>query len=59
MKTNQIEEKNDVEGTPNSPLFTGDYRRDTSVSELEKASEASQAIFDMIKSRRNKEKTKK
>ena len=50
MKTKEI--KNDANGTPNSPLFTGNYRRDTSVSEYERAAEASQAIFDMIKSRK-------
>lgn len=35
----------------NTPLFIGDYRRDTAVSELEKAAEASQAIYNSIKSR--------
>ena len=30
------------------PLFTGDYIRDTSVSEGEKMAEASQAIFNAI-----------
>ena len=40
----------------NKPLFTGDYRRDTSVSEYEKAAEVSQAIFKAIKNKleRNK-----
>ena len=54
MKMKEIKEKNDSEGTPNSPLFTGDYRKDTSVSEYEKAAEASKAIFDIIKSRKKK-----
>lgn len=54
MKTNEEEEKNDMEGTPNSPLFTGDRRRDTSVSEFEKAAEASQGLFNMIKARKKK-----
>ena len=40
--------------TTNSPLFKGDYYRDTSVSEFEKAAEASQAIYDFIKSKQNK-----
>ena len=30
------------------PLFTGDYIRDTSVSEGEKMAEASQAIFNAV-----------
>ncbi len=54
MKTNEEKEKNDMEGTPNSPLFTGDRRRDTSVSEFEKAAEASQGLFNMIKARKKK-----
>lgn len=54
MKTKESKEKDEANGTPNSPLFTGDYRRDTSVSEYEKAAEASQAIFDMIKSRKKR-----
>ena len=52
MNTKNLKETKDIKGTPNSPLFTGDYRRDTSVSEFEKAAEASQAIFDMMKSRK-------
>lgn len=38
----------------NIPLFTGDYRRDTSVSEFEKAADASQAIYNFIKSKKKK-----
>ena len=43
------------------PLFTGDYLRDTSVTELEKAAEASNAIFAAIKGKLNgrKENNKK
>lgn len=33
---------------PRNPLFTGDYHRDTSVSEWEKAAEASYIIRDAI-----------
>lgn len=33
------------------PLFTGDYRRDTAVSETEKVSEASNAFFNVIKAK--------
>ena len=36
-----------------SPLFTGDYRHDTAVSEFEKAAEASNAIFNAIKGKLN------
>lgn len=57
-KTKELEEKNVIKENSNSPLFTGDYRRDASVSEFEKAAEASQAIYDMIKSRKS-DKTKK
>ena len=35
-------------GSTSKPLFTGDYIRDTSVSEGEKMAEASQAIFNAI-----------
>ena len=45
-------DKNEIKENLNSPLFTGDYRRDTAVSEFEKAAEASQGIYDMIKSRK-------
>ena len=38
---NQIDSKD-------QPLFTGDYMRDSSVSEYEKVAEASQAIFNAI-----------
>lgn len=31
------------------PLFTGDYRRDTAVSEYEKVTEASIAVYNAIK----------
>ena len=57
-KTDNLDGKNEAKEISNSPLFTGDYRRDTSVSEFEKAAEASQAIYNMIKSRK-KDKTKK
>ena len=41
------------------PLFTGDYIRDTSVSEGEKMAEASQAIFNAIMKKRGKKKKKR
>ena len=41
------------------PLFTGDYIRDTSVSEGEKMAEASQAIFNAIMKKRGKKKEKR
>ena len=44
---NQIDSKNE-------PLFTGDYMRDSSVSEYEKIAEASQAIFNAIIKKKDK-----
>lgn len=41
----------------NSPLFTGDYKRDTAVSEAEKAAEVSQAIYNVLKNKFGKKKT--
>ena len=40
------------------PLFTGDYRRDTAVSEYEKTAEASSSIFNAIKKVFKKNNTK-
>ena len=42
-----------TEGQDNieKPLFTGDYLRDTTVTEFEKAAEASNAIFYSIKNK--------
>ena len=57
MNIKDLKETKDNKEYPNSPLFTGDYRRDTSISEFEKIAEASQAIFDMMKSRK-RDKTK-
>lgn len=57
MNTKDLKETKDIKEYPNSPLFTGNYRRDTSISEFEKIAEASQAIFDMMKSRK-RDKTK-
>ena len=44
-----------AEGQDNSekPLFTGDYCRDTAVTEFEKAAEASNAVFNAIKGKLN------
>ena len=44
-----------TEGQDNieKPLFTGDYLRDTAVTEFEKAAEASNAIFNAIKDKFN------
>ena len=36
MNTKDLKETKDIKEYPNSPLFTGDYRRDTSISEFEK-----------------------
>ena len=57
MNTKDLKETKDIKEYPNNPLFTGNYRRDTSISEFEKIAEASQAIFDMMKSRK-RDKTK-
>jgi len=54
MNCDNKSENATVNRTTNSPLFTGDYRRDTAVSELEKAAEASLAIFEHIKAKRKK-----
>ena len=47
--------RNKTEGQDNieKPLFTGDYLRDTAVTEFEKAAEASNAIFNAIKGKLN------
>ena len=44
-----------TEGQDNieKPLFTGDYLRDTGVTELEKAAEAANSIFNVIKGKLN------
>ena len=66
--TNAKEEKkmanekntNKTEGQDNivKPLFTGDYCRDTAVTEFEKAAEASNAIFNAIKDKLSRRKKK-
>ena len=43
--TKKTEGQNNIE----KPLFTGDYLHDTTVTEFEKAAEASNAIFNAIK----------
>ena len=43
--TKKTERQDNIE----KPLFTGDYCRDTAVTEFEKAAEASNAIFNAIK----------
>ena len=47
-----------TEGQDNieKPLFTGDYWRDTAVTEFEKAAEASNAIFNAIKNKLSRRK---
>ena len=47
--TKQTEGQDNIE----KPLFTGDYLRDTTVTEFEKAVEASNAIFNAIKGKLN------
>ena len=47
-----------TEGQDNieKPLFTGDYCRDTAVTEFEKSAEASKAIFNAIKDKLSRRK---
>ena len=47
-----------TEGQDNieKPLFTGDHLRDTAVTEFEKASEASNSIFNAMKGKLNRRK---
>ena len=47
--TNKTEGQDNIE----KPLFTGDYLRDTAVTEFEKAAEASNAIFNAMKGKFN------
>lgn len=41
--------KNTIKKGTTKPLFTGDYKRDTVVSEYEKVAEASNFLFEKIK----------
>ena len=45
--------KTEVQDNTQKPLFTGDYLRDTAVTEFEKAAEASNAIFNAMKGKFN------
>ena len=45
----KVESQDNIE----NPLFTGYYLRDTTVTEFEKAAEASNAIFNAIKGKLN------
>jgi len=47
--TKKAEDQDNIE----KPLFTGNYCRDTAVTEFEKAAEASNAIFNAIKGKLN------
>ena len=49
MNTRKTEEQGNIE----KPLFTGEYLRDTTVTELERAAEASNAIFNAMKGKLN------
>lgn len=44
-----MEDTKKVQDKMTEPLFTGDYRRDTVVSEFEKAAEASIFLWEIIK----------
>ena len=43
------EDMNKRQNKIKKPLFTGDYRRDSAISEIEKAVEASNWLFNAIK----------
>ena len=45
MKEDMNKRQNEIQ----KPLFTGDYRRDSAISEIEKAVEASNWLFYTIK----------
>ena len=45
MKEDMNKRQNEIQ----KPLFTGDYRRDSAISEIEKAAEASNWLFNAIK----------
>ena len=49
--TKKTEDQDNIE----KPLFTGDYCRDTAVTEFEKSTEASKAIFNAIKDKLSKQ----
>ena len=53
MKEDMNKRQNEIQ----KPLFTGDYRRDSAISEIEKAAESSNWLFNAIK--RILEKSKK
>lgn len=56
-----MEEKEKLQNQTDSkdePLFTGDYMRDSSVSEYEKAAEVAKAIAGAIEKRRAQKKNK-
>lgn len=53
MTNEKNAKKTEYQDNIEKPLFTGDYWRDTAVTELEKAAEASNAIFNAIKGELN------
>lgn len=48
-----MDKKNEL----NTPLFTGEYYRDSAVSEMEKAAEAAMTIYEGVKTRLCKKKS--
>ena len=56
MANEKNTKKTDGKDNTPKPLFTGDYLRDTAVTELEKAAEASNAIFNAIKDKLSRRK---
>ena len=53
MANEKKTKKTDGQDNIEKPLFTGDYCRDTAVTEFEKAAEASRAILNAIKGKLN------
>ena len=53
MANEKNTKKTDGKDNTPKPLFTGDYLRDTAVTEFEKAAEASNAIFNAMKGKFN------
>ena len=49
MGEDMNKKQNEIQNEIEKPLFTGDYRRDSAILEIEKAAEASKWLFNAIK----------
>ena len=54
MANNVTNNNDNIKDAERTPLFTGNYLRDSSVSPYEKIAEGVQAIFDYIKKKKGK-----